>query len=713
MTIDSGFLPPSTSSWFGGGEVYVVTLQPDNKILLWWYSATHHLIRLNTDGSIDTWFTLVGFLNQIAAVFVQSDGKILVWWNLPLTPMLLRLNSDGSTDTWFNVWWTGFNAAVNGVAVQSDGKILVGWTFTAYNGVTANRLIRLQGDGSIDTWFNFWWSGFNAGVNAVFMQPDGKILVGWPFTNYNGTSGGRIIRLQEDGSIDTWFNVWWTGFNAGVTSITVQSDGKIVLWWAFTYYNGVSSSRVIRLNSDGSRDTWFNIWSGSNSFVSSVALQSDGKILIWWQFTSYNGVSANRLVRINSNWSIDTTFDIGTGLNNRSNSLAVQSDGKIVVWWVFTNYNGLPVTGAVVRFIPPVASDATPDSFDLWWPLTWFSSWIDLNTDYYSSGVVVMGIDTAATVTITWGTYSINSGAYTDVTGSVVSGDLVVVKLTSAGGYNQTTDALLTIWWVTDIFSITTIPPAWSSTITVTKDSCPDGDYSPTPYDHECRTHLSSVQENGTNPVQTPPTLSEETWAVSIGGGAGSSSGLIVNSGSVQTGDSASWEGVCPESEMQWTYGFSSKYNITTMQTCIKADMYGNIARRDIAKMISNFAMNVMNRKPDTKKKCEFDDMVDADREYQHYATLVCQLWLMWINNETSEQLPLFKKDNVLTRGEFAAIISRLLFGALYNVDGGNNWYEKHMTILEEKHILIKDDPYMIEKRGYVMLMLQRVGDMK
>ena len=54
--------------------------------------------------------------------------------------------------------------------------------------------------------------------------------------------------------------------------------------------------------------------------------------------------------------------------------------------------------------------------------------------------------------------------------------------------------------------------------------------------------------------------------------------------------------------------------------------MYGNIARRDIAKMISNFAMNVMNRKPDTKKKCEFDDMADADRESQHYATLVCQL---------------------------------------------------------------------------------------
>lgn len=62
------------------------------------------------------------------------------------------------------------------------------------------------------------------------------------------------------------------------------------------------------------------------------------------------------------------------------------------------------------------------------------------------------------------------------------------------------------------------------------------------------------------------------------------------------------------------------------MSTCKKANVEGSLLRRDVAKMISNFAINVMKKTADMTKKCMFEDMTNADPEYQHYATLSCQL---------------------------------------------------------------------------------------
>jgi len=45
------------------------------------------------------------------------------------------------------------------------------------------------------------------------------------------------------------------------------------------------------------------------------------------------------------------------------------------------------------------------------------------------------------------------------------------------------------------------------------------------------------------------------------------------------------------------------------MSTCEDADMDGTLIRAHAAKMISNYAMNVLDMEPDTTKVCEFDDM--------------------------------------------------------------------------------------------------------
>jgi uncharacterized delta-60 repeat protein len=138
------------------------------------------------------------------------------------------------------------------------------------------------------------------------LQPNGKILVGGFFTDYNGTAATRIIRLNADGTVDGTF-VYGTGFNSTVQAITVQSDGKIFVGGGFTDYNGTTATRIIRLNPNGSIDGTFVYGTGFNNFIYSIEIQSDGKILVGGDFTTYQGDTYNRIIRLNPDGSTNTT----------------------------------------------------------------------------------------------------------------------------------------------------------------------------------------------------------------------------------------------------------------------------------------------------------------------------------------------------------------------------------------------------------------------
>ena len=266
---------------------------------------------------------------------------------------IIKLNSDGTRDTSFTIG-TGFNTgSVYGVPIQSDGKIVVGGTFTAYNGTAQNYITRLNSDGTRDTSFTIG-TGFNNLTRAIAIQSDGKIVAVGSFTSYNGTVQNRITRLNSDGTRDTSFTIG-TGFNLGqINSVAIQSDGKIVVGGAqFTHYNNTAQNRITRLNSDGTRDTSFTIGTGFGSAtpnVIKIIIQPDGKILVGGRFSSYNGTSQNSIARLNSNGTIDTSFTTGTGMSaGNVVSLAIQSNGKIVVGGTFTDYNGVTNQNYIIR----------------------------------------------------------------------------------------------------------------------------------------------------------------------------------------------------------------------------------------------------------------------------------------------------------------------------------------------------------------------------
>ncbi len=224
------------------------------------------------------------------------------------------------------------------MSIQSDGKIIIGGLFTSYNGTGRNYIARLNADGSLDATFNPG-TGASNNVSTMSIQSDGKIIIGGDFNSYNGTGINRIARLNADGSLDATFNPG-TGANGTVLTSSVQPDGKIIIGGDFTFYNGTGRNRIARLNADGSLDATFNPGTGANSYVYTTSIQSDGKIIIGGNFTSYNGTARYRISRMNADGSLDATFNPGTGANNFVLTTSIQSDGKIIIGGYFTSYNG-------------------------------------------------------------------------------------------------------------------------------------------------------------------------------------------------------------------------------------------------------------------------------------------------------------------------------------------------------------------------------------
>ncbi|HYP49358.1 MAG TPA: delta-60 repeat domain-containing protein, partial [Pyrinomonadaceae bacterium] len=148
----------------------------------------------------------------------------------------------------------------------------------------------------------------NGAIGRVRMQSDGKILVSGNFTVTGGQLKYGIVRLNADGSVDNTFNTTFD-LGTGAGDFAILPDGKIIIVGSFTRVNGIAVNRIARLNPDGSLDGSFNVGTGANDFVSTLSLQADGKIIVAGDFTAVNGTGRTKIARLNSNGSLDTTFN--------------------------------------------------------------------------------------------------------------------------------------------------------------------------------------------------------------------------------------------------------------------------------------------------------------------------------------------------------------------------------------------------------------------
>ena len=153
--------------------------------------------------------------------------------------------------------------------------------------------------------------------------------------------------------------------------------------------------------------------------------------------------------------------------------------------------------------------------------------------------------------------------------------------------------------------------------------------------------------------------------------------------------------------ELTGAYEYAFSKGITTMSSIDNANMYGEITRGQLAKMISNWAEKELGTKVDATKVCSFTDTNTAEGDLAAYLTKSCQMGLM------GQGIDAFRPNAKVTRGEFGTTLSRALWGNKYN--GATPFYANHLQALKDAGIMTKiETPSQLEIRGYVMLMLQR-----
>lgn len=287
-----------------------------------------------------TGFSLVN--NYIYSSALQTDGKLLVAgefsiFNGTATNNFIRLNSNGTIDTAFKTnLGTGFNYETGDVAVQSDGKIIVliknSSTNPTFNGAAIKKIIRLNSNGTLDNTFAYYRANLNFNPEKILIQPDGKIIVG---------GIDEIVRVNSNGTLDSTFSAGVTTYNGipVIRCLAIDSNNKILIGGSFTTYNGHNIKRLVRLNSNGTIDSTFNIGTGfahisSPSFdgVNSMVIQSDGKIVIGGEIASLNGIAVPKVVRLNSDGTIDNTFNFTeTIFDKELNNIKLQANGSMVI----------------------------------------------------------------------------------------------------------------------------------------------------------------------------------------------------------------------------------------------------------------------------------------------------------------------------------------------------------------------------------------------
>ncbi len=227
-----------------------------------------------------------------------------------------------------------FQDRISAVAVQPDGKILIGGFFNVVAGVSRNALARLNADGSVDLTFvppPFSQSDLVAPLKII-VQPDGKILVAGNDFRIGGTTY-PLIRLNADGSLDASFSLPIIG--SAIYGLALQPDGKILIGGDFGAIGTTVRRIAARLNSNGTLDTTFDIGLPAGTYngqAASFAIQPDGKIIVGGALTMTVGTTTfNNVVRLNPNGTPDTTFSVAGDSLDIVQSVIRQSDGKIYI----------------------------------------------------------------------------------------------------------------------------------------------------------------------------------------------------------------------------------------------------------------------------------------------------------------------------------------------------------------------------------------------
>ena len=335
---------PDRSFRPGGGadlEIQAVALQANGGIVVGGNFNTYdntnraRIARLFNNGKLDSSFDPgTGFDGTIFDVVVLSNGQILAAGNFTTyngftVSGLVRLNSDGSIDSGFTAPFEPA-AIVNEIMLDPDGKIVAVGDFDL-TGVNGRRNVaRLNADGTLDVGFgsNSFSAGGNGSVHAVARCSDGTYIVGGDFGEFDGVVRSRLAKLSTNGLLDNpplFLSVPQLVTNTVVSTnmVTVVSSNApapstniffgyisnamfvtlttntppTAAQTTFVATNQVTTS-VNVISGQNPEANYFGLLGGVNGSVQEIVLTGDGEPVIGGAFTMVSGLTRNGLARL-------------------------------------------------------------------------------------------------------------------------------------------------------------------------------------------------------------------------------------------------------------------------------------------------------------------------------------------------------------------------------------------------------------------------------
>jgi uncharacterized delta-60 repeat protein len=367
--------------------VEAIAFQPDGKVL----AAGRSLIsgdydftvaRYTVFGLLDTSFSgdgkasvPFGGNDQCKSIALQSDGKILLAGGAKTVSTdfdfaFARLHTDGSLDNTFGgdgkviVNMFGYEFAL-GLAIQSDGKIIASGNNQDF--VDKGRVARLMPNGSLDSSFGDdgrAYDGDNS-CEAVAVQPNGSIVVAGVHVSPNGDWQAAFHRLTPAGALDLSLGGGAAYIDLGSAvdrcqDVAVLLDGRIL---GNCEHDGLGS--LLQIWPDGGPDSGglqtvglpdnFTqsglLQEGVNASCLSMAVQSDGKLVLMGEVSNQAFTAKDiALTRLLPSGIIDASFgtngrvQFGPFAFDQPRAVAIQPDGKIVI-------GGHMVSGTQVNFM--------------------------------------------------------------------------------------------------------------------------------------------------------------------------------------------------------------------------------------------------------------------------------------------------------------------------------------------------------------------------
>lgn len=289
----------------GYDEALGLVQQPDGKLVAAGFATDPNtgledmaLVRLNTDGSVDTSFGNNGIVitdfaggnDRALGLVIQSDDKLVAGGytesaTTDLDFALARYNTNGTLDATYGVGgrvstdFFGSADAIQRLAIQPDDKVVgVGVTLSTATNSADFAIGRYNTNGTLDTTFaasgapGIAATDFLGGTDSaltVFIQPDGKILAGGlAFNPVTGDYDAALAKYNANGTIDNTFATYgapglltmdYFGQRDQFLALAVQPDGKIIAAGHARHPIRSYDFALGRFTKDGNPDASFGI----------------------------------------------------------------------------------------------------------------------------------------------------------------------------------------------------------------------------------------------------------------------------------------------------------------------------------------------------------------------------------------------------------------------------------------------------------------------